>query len=277
MATPTLTKHTLPGVLGDILVDVRAGGRETARPAVVVLHGFKGFKDWGMFPPFSERLARAGFTAVTPNVSGSGVDDHGEFVYLERFGQNTFSAELEDLQRVIDGLFRGHLGVPSPSALGLVGHSRGGGISILETARDPRIRALVTWSAISTIERWPEDQRAAWRKLGVLESKNTRTGQILPLYTGILDEVDSRPEELDIQAAARRVTVPWLLAHGAADESVPLREGQVLEACAGSRARFLSIPGGGHTYGAVHPWKGMTPALEMLFDASIETLSRSLL
>ena len=50
MATPTLTRHVLPGTLGDILVDVRAGGRGSARPAVIVLHGFKGFKDWGMFP-----------------------------------------------------------------------------------------------------------------------------------------------------------------------------------------------------------------------------------
>jgi dienelactone hydrolase len=277
MATPTFTKHTLPGVLGEILVDVRAGGRETARPAVVVLHGFKGFKDWGMFPPFSERLARAGFTAVTPNVSGSGVDDRGEFVYFERFGHNTFSAELEDLRQVIDTLLHGDLGVPSPPALGLVGHSRGGGISILQTARDPRVKALVTWSAISTVERWPAEQRLAWRKAGVLESKNTRTGQILPLYTGILDEIDGRPQELDIQSAARRVTVPWLLAHATADESVPIGEGQVLEACAGSRARFLPIEGAGHTYGAVHPWKGMTPALETHFDASIETLSRALL
>jgi alpha-beta hydrolase superfamily lysophospholipase len=158
-----------------------------------------------------------------------------------------------------------------------MGHSRGGGICILQTARDPRVKALVTWSAISTIERWPAEQRLGWRKAGVLESKNTRTGQILPMYTGILDEIDGRPQELDIQSAARRVTVPWLLAHGSADESVPLREGEVLAACAGSRVRFLPIEGAGHTYGAVHPWKGMTPALEMLFDASIETLSRALL
>src|SRR5437867_1483381 len=189
MATPTLSKHIIPGVLGDILVDVRSSGRGSARPAVVVLHGFKGFKDWGMFPPFSERLARAGFTAVTPNVSGSGVDDHGEFVYTERFGHNTFSAELEDLRRVIDALLQGELGVPPPPALGLMGHSRGGGISILQTARDPRVKALVTWSAISTIERWPPEERAAWRKAGVLQTKNMRTGQILPLYIGILDEI----------------------------------------------------------------------------------------
>ena len=276
MATPTLSKHILPGVLGEILVDVRSGGRGSARPAVVVLHGFKGFKDWGMFPPFSERLARAGFMAVTPNVSGSGVDDRGEFAYSERFGHNTFSGELEDLRRVVDALFQGELGLPPPPALGLMGHSRGGGISILQTARDPRVRALVTWSAISTIERWPPEERAAWRKAGVNQIKNVRTGQILPLYTGVLDEIDARPEALDIQSAARRITVPWLLAHGTADESVPLREARALVA-ATPQARFLPIEGGGHTYGAVHPWKGMTPELEGLFDASIEILSQALL
>jgi dienelactone hydrolase len=277
MATPTLTKHAISGILGEILIDLRAAGRASARPAVVVLHGFKGFKDWGMFPPVSERLARAGFTAVTPNLSGSGVDDQGDFVYPDRFGHNTFSAELEDLRRVIDALLRGELGVPSPPSLGLMGHSRGGGISILQTARDPRVRALVTWSAISTIERWPVEQRAGWRKAGVLETKNMRTGQILPLYTGILDEVDTRPSDLDIQAAASRITVPWLLAHGAADESVSLQEARTLQACAGPRVRFLPIEDAGHTYGAVHPWKGMTPALDTLFDASLETLSRALL
>ena len=79
MATPSLTKHSLPGSLGEILIDVRAGGRTSSRPAVVVLHGFKGFKDWGMFPPLSQRLAQAGFTVVSPNLSGSGVDDAGDF------------------------------------------------------------------------------------------------------------------------------------------------------------------------------------------------------
>ena len=66
MATPTLTRHRVPGVLGDILIDVRAGGRATPRPAVVVVHGFKGFKDWGLWPPFAERLARAGCLGRDP-------------------------------------------------------------------------------------------------------------------------------------------------------------------------------------------------------------------
>jgi alpha-beta hydrolase superfamily lysophospholipase len=159
MATPTLTKHSLPGDLGQILVDVRAGGRKSPRPAVLVVHGFKGFKDWGMFPPFAERLATAGFVAITPNLSGSGVDDAGDFSLADHFGRNTFSAELHDVGRVVDALMEGELGVPPPSSLGLVGHSRGGGIAVLHTAGDSRVRALVTWSAISRVERWPAEQR----------------------------------------------------------------------------------------------------------------------
>src|ERR687894_562892 len=78
MATPSLTKHSLPGALGPILLDVRASGRSVPRPAVVIVHGFKGFKDWGMFPHLADRLGLAGFTAISLNMSGSGVDDSGD-------------------------------------------------------------------------------------------------------------------------------------------------------------------------------------------------------
>ncbi|HKH84886.1 MAG TPA: alpha/beta fold hydrolase, partial [Gemmatimonadales bacterium] len=190
MATPTLTKHSVPGTLGPLLIDVRAGGRALPRPAVVILHGFKGFKDWGMFPPLSERIARAGLTAVSPNFSGSGVDDSGDFSLPELFGHNTFTAELQDSQSILEALFNGQLGIPFPSSVGLLGHSRGGGIAILQTARDPRVSALVTWAAISDVQRWSSGERAAWRSEGKAEVRNARTGQILPLYTDVLDDIE---------------------------------------------------------------------------------------
>ena len=276
MATPTLTRHRVPGVLGDILIDVRAAGRETARPAVVVVHGFKGFKDWGLWPPFAERLARAGFSAITLNLSGSGVDDSGEFVYPERFGHNTFSAELQDLRRVVDALTAGELGVTRPTTLGLLGHSRGGGMSVLVTAADPRVRALVTWAAISAVERWPAAQRASWLAAGVSEVKNVRTGQVLPQYTDVLDDIEQNADALDIEAAAGRVAVPWLIVHGTVDEAVALREGERLAAAAPPGARFLPIEGAGHTFGAAHPWRGATPELERTMDATIAFFSTEL-
>ncbi|HEU4681894.1 MAG TPA: alpha/beta fold hydrolase [Gemmatimonadales bacterium] len=277
MATPTLSKHTLNGSLGSILVDVRAGGRTSSRPAVLVLHGFKGFKDWGMFPPLAERLARAGFTAVSPNLSGSGVDDAGEFTLPERFGHNTFSAELQDTATIIDALMRGDLGVPAPSMLGLIGHSRGGGVGILHAARDPRIRALVTWAAIASVDRWPTDQRAVWRSAGRTEIKNARTGQVLPLYPDVLDDIERNSASLDIEAAAERIRIPWLLVHGTQDESVGFHEAQLLKAASPAEStRFLSVEGGAHTFGAVHPWRGSTPQLDTVVDATMAWLAAHL-
>jgi uncharacterized protein len=277
MATPTLTKHTLPGSLGEILIDVRAGGRTSPRPAVLVLHGFKGFKDWGMFPPLSHRLAQAGFVVVSPNLSGSGVNDAGDFSLPERFGHNTFTAELEDVRRITDTLMAGHLGIPTPSALGLVGHSRGGGVAILHAVRDPRVRALVTWAAISSVQRWPAAQRASWRASGRTDVQNARTGQVLPLYTDVLDDIEQNASALDIEAAAQRIAVPWLMIHGTTDESVAVDEAHRLEAASPRPdTRLLPIEGGGHTFGAVHPWHSSTPALDAVFDATLGWLTRHL-
>jgi pimeloyl-ACP methyl ester carboxylesterase len=274
MATATLTKHALPGSLGEILIDVRAGGRTSPRPAVLVLHGFKGFKDWGMFPPLSQRLAQAGFTAVSPNLSGSGVDDAGDFSLPERFGHNTFSAELEDVRRVIAALMAGQLGVPRPSTLGLVGHSRGGGIAILQAAADSRVRALVTWAAIASVERWPPPQRSSWRAAGQTDIQNARTGQVLPLYTDVLDDIEQNASALDIEAAARRISVPWLIIHGTQDESVRFAEGERLMAASDRpETRLLPIEHAGHTFGAVHPWRSTTPELDTVLDATLAWLT----
>lgn len=275
MATPSLSRHVVPGVLGDIDVDVRAGGRGSPRPAVVTLHGFKGFKDWGMWPPFAERLARAGFTAVSLNVSGSGVDDAGAFSHAQRFGHNTFSAEVEDLGRVIDALCTGQFQVAAPSVLGLVGHSRGGGISILYAAGDRRVRALATWAAISTVERWSRGEKERWRAAGVQEIRNARTGEVLPLYPDVLEDIEANAAALDIPAAAGRIEVPWLLVHGADDEAVSVAEARVLAAAAPA-AKSLIVEGAGHTFGAAHPWVGSTPALDRVFDATLAFLTAGL-
>ena len=277
MATPTLTKHSLTGALGPILVDVRAGGRSTSRPAVMVLHGFKGFKDWGMFPPLSDRLARAGFTAVSFNFSGSGVDDAGDFAFPERFGHNTFSAELGDATTVLDSLFQGELGVPPPTSVGVVGHSRGGGIAVLQTARDSRIQVLVTWAAISSVQRWPVEDREPWRRAGKIPVTNTRTGQVLPLYPDVLDDIDQHGAALDILASARRIRVPWLLIHGAEDESVRFAEAELLRSAGPTeRTRLLPVAGAGHTFGAAHPWQSSTPELDTVFDATLDWLTDQL-
>jgi dienelactone hydrolase len=269
---------TLPGRVGDILVDVRTPSERAAGPAVVILHGFKGFKDWGMFPVFAERLAGAGYRAVSFNTSGSGVDGEGHFTRLEAFRRNSFSAELADLLTVIKALAGGKLGDPAPSAIGVVGHSRGGGIAILAARESPDLKALVTWSAISTVRRWTQGELARWQRDGFLVVLNTRTGEQLPLGPETLHDVEKHAERrLNIEAAAAQVRVPWLLLHGVADESVPLGEAEVLAAAAPQATTSVQfIEGAGHTFGAVHPFAGMTPALERCFELTLAWLRTQL-
>ena len=81
----------------------------------------------------------------------------GEFTLPEQFGHNTFSAELQDAGTVMDALAIGRLGVPAPASSASSGHSRGGGMAFSRRRKDPRIRALVTWAAIASVERWPHE------------------------------------------------------------------------------------------------------------------------
>lgn len=275
MATPTLASFVLEGALGPINVDVRAQTRTSPRPAVLILHGFKGFKDWGMFPPFAERLARSGITAVTCNVSGSGMA--GEtFLYPERFARNTYSRELQDVATVIEALHAGALGVAPPPRLGLVGHSRGGGIAILAAERDARVSALVTWAGISHVRRWDAATMAGWRQSGRLEVLNARTGDVLPMDIEILDDALANAEgTLDIPAAAARLAAPWLIVQGIADAAVPPSEAEALKAKAPT-AELMLLEGAGHTFGTVHPWRGSTPEFDRTMETTIRWFARCL-
>lgn len=276
MATPSLTRHELPGALGPIRVDVRAAQRRARRPAVVLVHGFKGFKDWGFFPPVAERLARAGLTAVSFDFSGSGVEA-GEFVHPARFARNTYRAEIDDLASVLGALERGELGVTPPSSLGLLAHSRGG-VSALANAPRPGVRALVTWAAIASVLRWDAAARARWRAEGKVDVVNARTGQVLPIGLGLLDEIEREHEgALDLERLAAAVTVPWLLVHGTADDSVSFLDAELLAECSNRpTTRLLAIEGAGHGFGAVHPWQGSTPVLDRVLAETLAWFAANL-
>ena len=276
MATPTRQTFSLTGSDGlPLRGDVRSGGGR--RPAVIICHGLKGFKDWGFFPYLADTLARAGFAAVSFNFSGSGVGpDNETFSELERFGHNTYTRELEDLEIVVEALRAGALGVRAES-YGLVGHSMGGGIAALRTATDSRVRALVTWAGVALFGRLLAPLEAELRTRGESRILNQRTGELLPVYRDIIDDLDQHgAKTLDVLGAAAAIHQPWLIVHGDADESVPVSDAQALHRASGGRAELVIVEGAGHTFGAKHPWAGTTPALDRAVEASVESLTRAL-
>jgi len=266
---------------GPLRGEMRTASPGSPRPAVVIAHGFKGFKDWGMFPHLAGRIAQAGMAAVSFNFSGSGVGEDGQsFSEPERFAHDTYTRQLFDLSEILRRLAEARL-VPemaAPSKIGLLGHSRGGGMAVLAAAERTDIAALVTWAAIAKTRRWSAEEIRRWRKDGKLDVVNTRTGEVLPLMTDILDDLDrDTAGRLDIGKAAARVKAPWLIVHGEADEGVSVENARELELASGGHARLVIIPGAGHTFGARHPWQGSTPELDRAMDVTLDWLVRELL
>jgi len=252
-------------------------------PLVVICHGFKGFMDWGFFPHLAELLASRGFAAVRFNFTGAGVSPGEDRVSdPDAFRADTYSREVEELEEVLeaftDGLGQDRV---APGPIGLVGHSRGGGVALLAAAAERvrgRIGALVTWAAIGDADRFTAEQKEAWRHDGELEVINARTGQRLAMGLDLLRDLEENRQALDLTAAAGRRTAPWLLVHGEADETVPAAEAARLHAAAAPPAELLLLPGpgAGHTFGAVHPFAGPTPELIQAMNATQRWLRRHL-
>jgi len=273
-ATVIHNRITLQSGLGQpIHLDLRLPDGPGPHPVVVVCHGFKGFKDWGFHPWLGERLAAAGVAALHFNFSRNGVRTaDGDIEDLDAFRRNTLSIERDDLDSVLDAVLAGRLDSPlDPARLGLMGHSRGGGIALLGAAERPEVKALVTWAAVSHFDRIADGATLAeWRRTGAFEVVNSRTGQVLQMRVDFLDDVLANRARLDLLSAARRLLVPGLVVHGTADETVPFAEAEELVAASGGRARLAAIDGASHTFGAVHPFAGPTPHLEAAAAATLD-------
>ena len=267
---PLPFRLTPPGA--DIRGDVWTTTDAIADTAIVVCHGFKGFKDWGFFPYLCEQLAaRTEITVVSFNFDGSGVRET-DFDDLPAFARNTFSRELWDLESILDGLTCGNLGdigLSPTSQFGLLGHSRGGATCLLKAGLRAQVRAVVTWAAISSVARY-EGYSEIWESGETVIIPNARTGQDMPLARNVLDDVRANRERLDVLASAANLTIPCAVIHGSEDQAVPFSDAEEIAGALGDYARVVRVKGAGHTFGAIHPFVGTTPELDMAIEASVE-------
>jgi len=254
----TQSNFSLSGSDGKLIIgDITFDEKNPNTPIVLFVHGFKGFKDWGAHNLVARHFASNGYRYIKFNLSHSGVpvDDQKDVTDMDAFASNTVSKELFDLNAVLDFIEKAY---GKDTKVNLIGHSRGGGLSIIEAANDLRINKLITWSAVGDFAGlWKKEQEAEWKKNGRIFVTNARTKEQMPLNVGLLEDLEENAAALNILNAAKRVNIPWLIIHGDDDVNVPFETAQTLaEANPGSR--LVKIEGANHVYGATQPYTGET-------------------
>lgn len=273
------TNIDIPGENGyNIDTDIYENESLTLKPLVIFAHGFKGFKDWGGFPYMMEKFAEAGFVSVSFNFTHNGVskDTPMDFTRLDLFVENTHTIELNDLQTVINYFYNNggeyHI---DKNKIALVGHSRGGGTVILKAAENNKVTQIVTLAAIATVNRYTDDQKKRWREKGYIEMPNARTGQIMKMNAGLLDDIENNSYKLDIKKAMSKIKIPALIIHGKEDLAVKYTDAEMLYESSNKELTELEIiENTGHTFGIEHPFKETTKAFEEVISKSIAFIKK---
>ena len=271
-------KYTIPGSRGRLMTaDLTSDEDFPEAPLIIFVHGFKGFKDWGTHDLLARYFVRAGYRFLKFNFSHNGTtpDHPADFVDLIAFSENTFSMELDDLGYVLDFAGSG-AAIPATDQVTLIGHSMGGGISIIKAAEDSRIKNLITMASVGNFNNlWPKDLEEQWKLAGVLYFPNMRTGQDMPVKSSLLADLESHQLRLNILHQAARITQPWLIAHGTADKTVSINHAEELKA-AQPDAELLILPEADHVFGGTHPYfeNTLPAALQQLCNHAVKFLHK---
>jgi alpha-beta hydrolase superfamily lysophospholipase len=215
---------------------------------LVIAHGFKGYKDYGLFPWLANKAAEAGAITHRFNFSHSGMlAGDGPFERADLFEADSWNTQVNDLKAVI-----ANCSCELPTIL--LGHSRGGVAILLAAGRGViNVDRLIPISAPSTCNPLSKEMQQAMLRDGFLESPSSRTDQKLRIGRVFLDEQIADPEQHDLLALVANIEVPISVIHGEDDETVLVSSGEAIAKVA-KNATFRSIHGGNHVFNTPNPF-----------------------
>lgn len=227
---------------------------------LIFIHGYMGFKDWGCWNLMQDFFARQGFAFVKYNVSHNGctVDSPTDFVDLNAFAENNYWKEITDFEAIITLIQQKF----PKGKISVIGHSRGGGIALLQS-QHPFVQQIISLAGIASIEeRFPQGENLEkWKNDGFYLRKNGRTNQQMPHNFSQYQSFLEHKDRLNIEKFCRLNSKPTLVIHGEKDTSVLPIEGKEIASWLGTN--LISIPNTNHTFNSSEPWKKSTLPTEM--------------
>jgi dipeptidyl aminopeptidase/acylaminoacyl peptidase len=183
-------------------------------PAVVLCHGFSGTRvePHRLLVKAANALAEAGIVSVRFDFAGSGESD-GDFVDM------TPETEVQDAINILQWL--GAQPGVDRSKLGMIGLSLGGLVTACAASRTKLPAAIALWSATAHMgermqERTTPESAAQLQEKGYIDLRGNLVGR----------EFLENALEIKPLKEAQAYTGKVLIAHGTADQSVPVSEAQ---------------------------------------------------
>ncbi len=245
-------------------------------PLLLILHGFKGFRNFSFLPWIAQSASQMGMMSVRMDFSLNGMNGTSWMVQdADAFARNTISREVDDAHDMLTALTSdvafAHVRERWDGRLFVIGHSRGGGIAQILTremidAEPNRLIRTVVLNSVGTWNRWTPRQRDIWSHEGGMTFTNERTGQQLRMNMSYIDDLEQHAERLSLINAARSCGESLHFVHAEADLTVPLAEIITLREASQCAAELSIITNTTHTFGMTHPIERITPGLvDMIF------------
>jgi pimeloyl-ACP methyl ester carboxylesterase len=260
---------------GDAIIhgDIHHAGHRIC-PILLIIHGFRGSKNWGFFPTIAKEFAQSGSIVISWNMSLNGYSENVQNIdQPENFARNTITQEIRDTQSIIDSILHDDLILSNDlrskwnGDIHVLGHSRGGGVGILICEKNPSIKKLALWNTISRFGRFTERQKKLWSETGTFPIDETEDGKVIAMNYTYISDLELHGEEYSPLRAITEVSADILIVHAEQDMTVPIREAYTLQEKS-HFAQMHSIPQAGHIFGCTHPFTEMTSSLRDAIDST---------
>jgi len=206
-------------------------------PAVILLHGFTGYKEEPYYPTLSTNLLKHDIVSIRFDASGYG-ESEGT---LEK--DYRFSNYLSDIGVIYK--YTKSLDYVDESRIAISGHSMGGLLTIVFSSRHPAIICLCAISSPVKMETSKEMSKNLlnWKKRGYLKKVSSRFGPVRIPWAFIEDA-----SKWDATSSVKRVKVPILVIAGTGDTTVLSKETKKIYESANQPKEYIEIKGMTHDF-----------------------------
>lgn len=206
-------------------------------PAVILLHGFTGYKAEEHIVSLSEFLTSKGYVTVRFDCSGFGESEG------KTEDEYRITNYVNDIESVYDYLSKQDF--VDKTKMGVWGQSMGGMLSIIFGSRHPEIKAVCAVSAPTQITR-ADDLKGwlkEWKEKGYFDKWSSKYGQVKIPYAFVEDAKNWSALE-----TIKAIKVPLLIILGKEDDTVfPNNTRQIFQA-ANEPKELFEVEGMNHDY-----------------------------